>query len=44
MRRTVLTALAMLAYLTTHEFWNVWLIGSSHRWAAGAISVLGALT
>ena len=30
--------------MATHESWNVWLIGSSHRWAAGAIIVLGALT
>ena len=40
----VLTALAVLAFVATHESWNVWLIGSSHRWAAGAIMVLGALT
>ncbi len=40
---TVLTALAVLAYVATHEAWNVWLIGSSHRWAAGSIMVLGAL-
>jgi len=38
---TGLTALAVLAYLATHEGWNVWLIGGSHRWAAGAILVLG---
>lgn len=41
---TVLTALAVLAFAATHEGWNVWLIGDSHRWAAGAILVLGALT
>jgi hypothetical protein len=41
---TVLTALAVLAFLATHEAWNVWLIGDSHRWAAGAIFALGALT
>ena len=41
---TILTGLAVLAYLATHESWNVWLIGSSHRWAAGTIMVLGALT
>ncbi len=40
----VLTALAVLAFVATHQSWNVWLIGSSHRWAAGAIMVLGALT
>ena len=41
---TVLTALAVLAFAATHEGWNVWLIGGSHRWATGAIVVLGAFT
>jgi hypothetical protein len=41
---TVLTALAVLAFAATHQGWNVWLIGGSHRWAAGAIFVLGAFT
>jgi hypothetical protein len=41
---TVLTALAVLTFAATHEGWNVWLIGGSHRWAAGAIVVLGAFT
>jgi hypothetical protein len=41
---TVFTALAVLVFATTHEGWNVWLVGSSHRWAAGAILVLGMLT
>ena len=40
---TILTALAVLAFAATHEGWNVWLIGGSHRWAAGAITLLGAL-
>ncbi len=41
---TVLTALAVLTYLATHEGWNLWLVGDSHRWAAGAIFALGVLT
>ncbi|HEY8706043.1 MAG TPA: hypothetical protein VIL98_14915 [Gaiellaceae bacterium] len=41
---TVLTALAVLVFAATHEGWNVWLIGGSHRWAAGAIVVLGSFT
>lgn len=41
---TVLTGLVVLAYLTTHEGWDVWLIGDSHRWAAAAITLLGAMT
>lgn len=41
---TVLTVLAVLAFVATHEAWNVWLVGSSHRWAAGAITVLGMAT
>jgi hypothetical protein len=41
---TALTALAVLAFFATHQGWNVWLIGGSHRWAAGAIALLGAFT
>jgi len=41
---TVLTVLAVLAFAATHQGWNVWLIGGSHRWAAGAIMLLGAFT
>ena len=41
---TVLTALAVVTYFATHEGWNVWLVGGSHRWATGAIFVLGAMT
>jgi hypothetical protein len=41
---TVLTALAVLVFFATHEGWDVWLIGDSHRWAAGTIFALGALT
>lgn len=40
---TVLTALAVLAFAATHQGWNVWLIGGSHRWAAGVITVLGVV-
>ncbi len=38
---TVATALAVLTFAATHEGWNVWLVGSSHRWAAAVIGVLG---
>jgi hypothetical protein len=41
---TTLTALAVATFFATHEGWNVWLVGGSHRWAAAAISVLGVLT
>lgn len=41
---TLLTTVAVLVYAATHESWNVWLVGGSHRWAAGAITVLGAIT
>jgi hypothetical protein len=41
---TALTALAVLVFAATHEGWNVWLVGDSHRWAAGTIFLLGALT
>jgi hypothetical protein len=39
-----LTLLAVLAFLATHEGWGVPLIGDSHRWAAGAIALLGSMT
>ena len=41
---TVLTLLAVLVFLATHESWGVPLIGDSHRWAAGAIALLGIAT
>ena len=41
---TALTALAVITFVATHEGWNVWLVGDSHRWAAGVILILGALT
>ena len=41
---TVLTALAVLVFAATRQGWNVWLVGGSHRWAAGAVLVLGVLT
>jgi len=41
---TALTILAVLVLLVTHESWNVWLIGGSHRWATGAVFVLGWAT
>lgn len=40
---TIVTAFAVLTFAATHESWNVWLVGSSHRWAAGAILLLGAV-
>lgn len=39
-----LTALAVCTFFATHEGWNVWLVGDSHRWAAGVILLLGILT
>jgi hypothetical protein len=41
---TALTALVVLVFLATHQGWDVWLIGGSHRWAAGAIAFLGIAT
>src|SRR4051794_3511025 len=41
---TALTLLAVAIFAATHEAWNVWLVGGSHRWAAGAITVLGVMT
>ncbi len=41
---TLLTALVVLVFFATHEGWNVWLVGDSHRWAAGAIMLLGSMT
>ena len=41
---TALTILVVLVYAATHEGWGVVLIGDSHRWAAGAIMLLGMAT
>jgi hypothetical protein len=41
---TFLTGLVVLAFVATHEAWNVPLIGDSHRWAAVVIFLLGAVT
>jgi hypothetical protein len=41
---TILTAFAVFVFFATHEGWNVWLVGSSHRWAAGVITLVGAFT
>jgi hypothetical protein len=38
---SALTAIVVLAFAATHEGWGVWLIGDGHRWAAGAIALLG---
>ncbi len=38
---TLLTGLAVLVFLAAHQSWDVWLIGSSNRWAAVAITLLG---
>lgn len=39
---TLIVAVAVLAFFATHQAWDVYLIGGSHRWAAGAITILGA--
>ena len=38
---TVFTALAVLAFAAAQQSWNVWLIGSSNRWAAAVVLLLG---
>ena len=43
-RATVLTILAVLVFAATHQGWNVWLVGDSHRWAAVVITLLGVFT
>ena len=32
---TLLTAFCVFVFFATHEGWRVWLVGSSHHWAAG---------
>jgi hypothetical protein len=34
----------VLVFVATHEGWGVPLVGASHRWAAGAILLVGSLT
>ena len=38
-----LTVLVVATFLATHQGWGVPLVGGSHRWAALAITILGAL-
>ena len=38
---TILTAFAVFVFAAAHGSWNVWLVGSSNRWAAGAILLVG---
>ncbi len=38
---TALTALVVATFFAAHEGWDVWLVGDSHRWAAGVILLLG---
>jgi uncharacterized membrane protein YGL010W len=38
-----LVGLSVLAYLATHEGWDVWLVGDSHRWATVVVLALGVL-
>jgi hypothetical protein len=37
---TIFTALAVAVFLANHYDWNVYLVGSSNRWAIGAIGIL----
>jgi hypothetical protein len=41
---TLLTGLAVLVFFAAHESWDVPLVGSSYRWAAVAVTLLGAAT
>jgi hypothetical protein len=41
---TALTSLVVLVFVATYQSWGVPLVGDSHRWAAGAIVLLGAAT
>ena len=40
---TLVMAATVLGYITTHEHWNVWLIGDSRRWTTGLLCVLAVL-
>lgn len=39
---TLIVALVLLVLFTTQQGWGVYLIGGSHRWAAGVTTILGA--
>jgi hypothetical protein len=38
---TLLATAAVLAFTSTHQSWNVWLIGDSRRWTAGLLALIG---
>jgi hypothetical protein len=37
---TLLMTATVMGFTSTHETWNVWLIGDSRRWTAGLLTVL----
>jgi F0F1-type ATP synthase assembly protein I len=41
---TLLTVAAVLVFAANRAGWNVWLVGTSNRWAAGAVFLLGMAT
>jgi hypothetical protein len=38
---TGLTLLAVLSFAAANEGWDVWLVGSSYRWAAVVVTLVG---
>ena len=41
---TLLTGFAVLVFFAAHQSWDVWFVGSSYRWAAVGVTLLGAAT
>src|SRR5512133_2917574 len=37
---TLVMAATVMGFTSTHQHWNVWLIGDSRRWTAGLLTVL----
>jgi hypothetical protein len=37
---TLVMVATVLGFTSTHESWNVWLVGDSRRWTAGLLTVL----
>jgi hypothetical protein len=38
---TLLATATVMGFTATHQYWDVWLIGDSRRWAAGLLALLG---
>ena len=39
----IVAAATVIVFTANHEHWNVWLVGDSRRWTAGALCILAVV-